>query len=101
MAHQNLFATLDDDEDRPTLPALRPGERAFDAATEYFFSDVETEPELVPDAAFYAKLAEATAPSAEEEAAQWLAAQRRSAHVRLVTVLLAASVALLFVGALR
>ena len=96
MIRQILSATLEHDEDqRPTLPAR------FDAATEYFFSNVETQPELVPDAAFYAKLAEAAAPSAEEETALRLAEQRRSGHVRLVTVLLAASVALLFVGALR
>ena len=97
MIRQILSATPehDDDDQRPTLPAR------FDATTEYFFSNVETQPELVPDAAFYAKLAEATAQSPEEEAALWLAEQRRSVHVRLVTVLLAASVALLFVGALR
>jgi hypothetical protein len=97
VAQQNLTATMDDDGDRPTLPARG----RFDDETEHFFSNVETLPELVPDAAFYAKLAEATGPSAEEEAARWLAEQRRSVHVRLVTVLLAASVALLCVGALR
>ncbi|HSO39521.1 MAG TPA: hypothetical protein VLT33_43645 [Labilithrix sp.] len=96
MAQTILTATLDDD-DRPTLPARG----RFDEETEHFFSNVETLPEIVPDAAFYARLAEATDPSAEEEAARWLAEQRRSVHVRLVTVLLAASVALLFAGALR
>ena len=90
MSHQILSGPRDRDEDQ-----------RFDAASEYFFSNVVTEPELVPDAAFYAKIAEVTGPSAEEEAALWLAEQRRSVHVRLVTVLLAASVALLFVGALR
>lgn len=96
MAQTILTATLDDG-DRPTMPARG----RFDEETEHFFSNVETLPELVPDAAFYAKLAEATGPSAEEEAARWLAEQRRTVHVRLVTVLLAASVALLFAGALR
>lgn len=102
MVEQILSAPLDDDDDdRPTLPALRTPPRRFDAVSEYFFSNVETQPELVPDAAFYAKLAEAAAPEAEEEAALWLVEQRRSVHVRLVTVLLAASVALLFASALR
>ena len=96
MNRQILTACLDDD-DRPTLPARE----RFDDATEHFFSNMETWPELVPDAAFYAKLAEAAPTPAEDEPARWLAEQRRIVHVRLVTVLLAASVALLCAGALR
>lgn len=110
-----LTATVDNDDegDRPTLPALRPtqrpkvrqktrvGERArFDDATEQFFSNVETLPELTMDADFLAKLAEASS-AVEDEASAWWAEQRRSMHVRLVAVLLAASLALLFAGALR
>ena len=96
MAQPILTVTLDDD-DRPTLPARA----RFDEETERFFSNVETLPEIVPDASFYARLAEATNAPAEDEVARWMAEQRRSVHVRLVTVLLAASLAILFVGALR
>lgn len=94
-------ATMDNDDagDRPTLPGL-PERPRFDATTEHFFSSVATLPELAMDAAFIAKLAEASA-SIDDEASAWWAEQRRSTHVRLVAVLLAASVALLFAGALR
>jgi hypothetical protein len=112
-----LTATVDtdDDGDRPTLPSLRAKQRPkvrlkapeaerarFDADAERFFSNVVTEPELVVDAAFIARMTEATAPSEEDhDAAEWWAAQRRSLHLRLVAVVLAASLALLFAGALR
>src|SRR4051794_14283260 len=104
----------DDEGDRPTLPSLRLKQRPkvrlrptsthrrrFDPQAEHFFSNVDTVPELVPDAAFIAKMAAVTAPSEEEEAARWWAEDRRKTYVRFVAALFVAALALVFAGALR
>ena len=107
----NMSWGNDDNGDRPTLPArrtkggpvmARAREQArFDATAEHFFSNAVTQPELVLDATILARMTEAATSSVDEDVSEWWAAQRRAMHLRVVAVLVGASVALLFVGALR
>lgn len=106
-----LTVTMDNDDlgDRPTLPSLRSRQRPkarprqrerFDAPTEHFFSNVETLPEFVVDAALVALMTTAVAPAKDDEVTHWWAAQRRIMHLRMVAGLIGLSVALLFASAL-
>lgn len=105
---QSTSTDSDDAGDRPTLRDLRKRvprdsrgllrRQTFDDVTTLFFSDVETQPELVVDAALVAKLRQAAAPSLDEEVDAWWAAERRRMYVGWVAVVVAACVAVLFAG---